>query len=217
MKIYGTFLKASAFAAASLALLPVAALASPLLSGYGGPGTGEQQILGATLVGGGGGHRGGGGQGRGSGNTSAGAGRAAGPTAHAQSPPAAAGGSQVGSGPSTPTGGAGEAGTGTGIARGSGGGAGTGSGGGSSRGSGRGSGGNEAGSQRRGATAPQIPPAVEAAARRSSTLGLSGGQIAMVATILAALVATGLMTWWLGRLQLGGEAADRGRMKASSR
>jgi hypothetical protein len=34
------------------ALMPVAACANPLLSGYGGPGQGDQAILGATLLGG---------------------------------------------------------------------------------------------------------------------------------------------------------------------
>ena len=38
-----------------LALVPAAALAGPLLSGYGGPGQGNQAILGAGLVGGRGG------------------------------------------------------------------------------------------------------------------------------------------------------------------
>ena len=45
------------------ALLPTAALGSPLLSGYGGPGTGNQALLGSTLLNGpaGGGGSGGGG------------------------------------------------------------------------------------------------------------------------------------------------------------
>jgi hypothetical protein len=47
-------------AGAMLALAPATALAgSPLLSGYGGPGAGEQAILGSTLVGGSGGGAGG--------------------------------------------------------------------------------------------------------------------------------------------------------------
>lgn len=53
--------------AAGLLLLPGTALAGPLLSGYGGPGAGEQALLGAGLIGpaagggGGGGESGGGG------------------------------------------------------------------------------------------------------------------------------------------------------------
>src|ERR1700690_4279436 len=43
-----------------LALVPAAALAGPLLSGYGGPGQGNQAILGAGLGGGRGGDGGGG-------------------------------------------------------------------------------------------------------------------------------------------------------------
>ena len=47
--------------------VPTVALAgSPLLSGYGGPGTGEQAILGSTLVGGPGGGSGSGGSSAGS-------------------------------------------------------------------------------------------------------------------------------------------------------
>lgn len=55
-----------AISALVLAAFPAAAHASPLLSGYGGPGQGTQAILGAALVngpsGGGGGSRGGGSQ-----------------------------------------------------------------------------------------------------------------------------------------------------------
>jgi hypothetical protein len=42
-------------AGASMALVPSIAGANPLLSGYGGPGQGEEVILGATLIGGSGG------------------------------------------------------------------------------------------------------------------------------------------------------------------
>ena len=45
----------------SCALAPAAWASSTLLSGYGGPGEGNQAILGSTLIGGGGGSRGGGG------------------------------------------------------------------------------------------------------------------------------------------------------------
>ncbi len=57
---------ALALATALLVLAPTTAFAgSPLLSGYGGPGAGEQAILGSTLIGGsrGGGASGSGGSG----------------------------------------------------------------------------------------------------------------------------------------------------------
>lgn len=58
----GTVALATSLAIAALA--PLAADAGPLLSGYGGPGQGNQAILGSTLIGGrgGGGSSGGGGQ-----------------------------------------------------------------------------------------------------------------------------------------------------------
>ncbi|HEY2216340.1 MAG TPA: hypothetical protein VGH21_02525 [Solirubrobacteraceae bacterium] len=46
---------------ALFALAPSVGQAAPLLSGYGGPGSGSQAILGSTLIGGGGGTAGGGG------------------------------------------------------------------------------------------------------------------------------------------------------------
>src|SRR5438876_10100556 len=56
-----------AAALALLALAPAAANAGPLLSGYGGPGQGNQAILGSTLLGGPGGGSSGAGAGSGSG------------------------------------------------------------------------------------------------------------------------------------------------------
>jgi hypothetical protein len=53
---------------AVLLLLPSGASADPLLSGYGGPGGGEQVVLGSTLVGGSGGGSGGSGGASGSGS-----------------------------------------------------------------------------------------------------------------------------------------------------
>ncbi len=44
-----------AFGLVPAAASPVALAGSPLLSGYGGPGTGEQAVIGSTLIGGGGG------------------------------------------------------------------------------------------------------------------------------------------------------------------
>ena len=67
----------AAVLALSIALTPTAAAASTLLSGYGGPGQGNQAILGATLLngpsggGGGGGSTGGGSSSSGEGNLAA--------------------------------------------------------------------------------------------------------------------------------------------------
>ena len=65
MTTKSTSVRVGCVAAAWLALLaaaPAAALAGPLLSGYGGPGQGNQAILGSTLLGGpGGGSNGSGG------------------------------------------------------------------------------------------------------------------------------------------------------------
>jgi hypothetical protein len=62
---------ALALATAMLVLAPTTAFAgSPLLSGYGGPGAGEQAILGSTLVGGSAGGGAGGSSGSGSGSVS---------------------------------------------------------------------------------------------------------------------------------------------------
>jgi hypothetical protein len=58
--------------AGATAALPAPALASPLLSGYGGPGQGNQAILGSALVNGPRGGGGGGGAGGGSGSSGAG-------------------------------------------------------------------------------------------------------------------------------------------------
>lgn len=62
---------ALAVATAMLVLAPTTFAGSPLLSGYGGPGAGEQAILGSTLVGG---SRGGGASGLGGSGSSGGAG-----------------------------------------------------------------------------------------------------------------------------------------------
>lgn len=72
MKNHRIFSYSCAVAAAVLLALPVAAQAgSSTLSGYGGPGEGNQAVLGSALVGG---HGGGGNSGAGSGGQSSGAG-----------------------------------------------------------------------------------------------------------------------------------------------
>jgi hypothetical protein len=70
------------------AAMPAAAVASSLLSGYGGPGQGNQAILGAALVNG---PRGGGGSGSSSGSTTSGTSGAAAPTGSSTSGSGAAG------------------------------------------------------------------------------------------------------------------------------
>jgi hypothetical protein len=71
-----TLLTLALFVGLIVVPVSVAAPASSLLSGYGGPGAGDQAILGSTLVGGPGG--GGGSSGTGSGNLGAGSGEDAG-------------------------------------------------------------------------------------------------------------------------------------------
>jgi hypothetical protein len=87
--------------AAALAVLPASALASSLLSGYGGPGQGSQAILGSALVNGpkGGGSGGGGGPAATSSGTAQNAGSSTGPVTQA-TPSAPSGSSGTSSAPS---------------------------------------------------------------------------------------------------------------------
>ena len=70
MKSHRTIISTGFLLAALVVGLPAPALASPLLSGYGGPGQGNQAILGSALLNG---PRGGGGSGNGSSGGSSGA------------------------------------------------------------------------------------------------------------------------------------------------
>jgi hypothetical protein len=161
---------------------PTTALAGgPLLSGYGGPGAGEQAILGSTLVGGGG---------TGSGGSSGGPtgdGRGGGGTA---SPTGATGGSSA---------------AGTGVAK-----AGTtGSRAGevpNPRGHKR-PGGSAAGQVGRahvsppGASAYVYPTTLRAASYSSPTLGISGGDLLALVVTIATLALLGVLTIRMRRLQ----------------
>jgi hypothetical protein len=165
-------------ALALVLLLPSSAFAGSLLSGYGGPGSGAQAILGSTLIGGGGGA--GGGSGRG-GST---------------------GGSGSSSGASSSTGGGSPAGVGvysTGQGRG-GNGAGSGSrAGGAARASGVGTSGgasptySSSGQQRAGDTL--------ASSRDAGALGLSGADLLLIALAVGVLVITAGLTRRLARMQ----------------
>lgn len=192
---------------AGLALPGTAFAGSPLLSGYGGPGAGEQQIVGSGFVGGaGGGGKGGsmgGGSGEsqsvgGSGSSQGTGGRQSNRGGDAQNGNAHGAGTRSGTGGSSRSAGAQGAGTGSGAGS-----AGNGLG---QRGQGT-SGANETGHghTRAGARSP-------ASSVAATTLGLSGGQLAMAGAIAAGLVLAALITGWLGRLQRRDEPVDNSRM-----
>lgn len=177
-------------AVACLAASP-ATFASPLLSGYGGPGEGSQSILGSTLLNGPGG--GGGGSANGPANNSSGSFRYGEPS-HA-------------------TGGSGTTGSGTRGSR-TGGPTGTLGAGSKRRGATSGAGRTSNVESSAGVTYPygsssgvrRVSPAVEAAevaAAGSQTLGLSPDDFLYVLFVLALLVATGVFT---GRLARGHRA-----------
>jgi hypothetical protein len=94
MKAHRTIIFIGGLVLALAAAMPAAAVASSLLSGYGGPGQGNQAILGAALVNG---PRGGGGSGSSSGSTTSGTSGAAAPTGSSTSGSGAAGDGRSGS------------------------------------------------------------------------------------------------------------------------
>jgi hypothetical protein len=157
---------ASALALAGFlsASAPMAASAgSPLLSGYGGPGAGEQAIVGSTFLGGPHGGASSGGAGLGG-----------------------LGGTLSGAGNSTPTGGR------------------TGSGGSSSARRSPASGGaSQAGAKlgRAGTSAFVYPSSLRFASASSPALGISGGDLVLLAAIIATLALVGTLTIRLARLQ----------------
>jgi hypothetical protein len=160
---------ASTLALAGVLLVSMPAVASaisPLLSGYGAPGTGEQAIIGSTLLGGRHGGTGSGGAGLGG-----------------------SGGTLSGGGNSTSTG------PGGGRAE---------SGGSISARSGAGSGGaSQAGAQagRAGTSAFVYPSSLRSASVSSPALGISGGDLVLLAGIIATLALVGTLTIRLVRLQ----------------
>jgi hypothetical protein len=161
---------------------PMLAAASPLLSGYGGPGQGSQQILGAALLGGGsGGASGGGGSTGGKTGGSSGSSRYGERPAESESESESSGNGAVGANATKGGGGAapGHPGSGSG-----------------SRGTGAGetSGG--------GASAYPASPVEQASVATpvgAQTLGLSGDDLLLVLLALAALAFTGFLTRRLAR------------------
>lgn len=186
MKNHSTIITALALMA--MFAMPSSALAgSPLLSGYGGPGAGEQQIVGGGLVGGGrGGSNGGSGGGSSSGS--------------AQSQPAgqteaAGNGAQQ---PETGSHGQGHrsaAAAGKGMHNRS-----------DARSPRRSSSASGAGARRSNGSTQKRPAtnvrAIELASA-TSTLGLSGSDVLMVVSAAVALIAIAAATWWLNRSRVG--------------
>lgn len=171
--------------AAALALPAAAASGSPLLSGYGGPGAGEQQLVSGGLVGGGGG---------------SGSGRGGGPGASTPGSSGSGGQSSQGGAVGGATGGSG----GSGGAQGAAGGSRAGStGSGRARRGGRPSGARGGGSGAHAVDATHVVTAVP-----SSTLGLSGGQLLLAAILALALLLSAWATRRLAGLKLREESVD---------
>lgn len=178
----------TALALVAIFAMPSSALAgSPLLSGYGGPGAGEQQIVGGGLVGGGRGGSNGGSRGGSSGGAT-------------QSQPAGQT-EAVGGGARQPGTGSyrqdrhSPAATGKGVHDRSG-----------ARSPRRSSSAGGAGAQRpNGSTQKQPATNVRAVERASATsvLGLSGSDVLMVVSAAVALIAIAAATWWLNRSRAG--------------
>ncbi len=166
------------------ALVPPVALAgSPLLSGYGGPGAGEQAILGSTLVGGSGGGSGSGGSSGGS----TGGGQDGGGTASSTGATGGSSAASTGAGQSGTT----ESRTGEAPTR---------------RGRRR-QGGTAAGRPgparvgRAGVNAYVYPTTLHAASYSSPVLGISGGDLLALVVTIATLALLWVLTIRMGRLQ----------------
>jgi hypothetical protein len=174
--------------AATLVLPATMAFAgSPLLSGYGGPGAGEQAILGSTLIGGSGGAGGSSGSG-----DSAGLGSATGSGGVSLSGSTAASTSNTG----------GTSSTGSGSARGSGA-VGSGSGNAASKGVGNPSRSPRTGSMEAttGAAAYVYPTSQGSVVSPSPLTGISSGDVLLLIGILATLGLVAVLTLRLSRLQ----------------
>lgn len=188
MGIQSTIITTLAIAATTA--LPAPAAGSPLLSGYGGPGAGEQQLVGAELIGGGG--RSGTPPGAGSPRNSETQTQSSG--VHA-APGAANGGRSSNGGSATGAGSVGRGHLGA-----------------SSYGKG-GEPAGETGHSARGAGSGGAAAGRLAAATSSSTLGLSSAQLLLIAIVAAALIFVALLTKSLARLQRTRKTADSGPMK----
>jgi hypothetical protein len=163
------------FLAVLLSTAPSSAFANPLLSGYGGPGEGNQAILGSTLVGGPGG---GGGS----------AGGAAGGSPGSSLGGAVGSGARSAQSDATPTG---SSGRGSGV-RAGGRAAGVGSGS-------RGPSGKASGGATRAYPLSSAENASQAASGETQTLGISGEDVAYIFLALGALAFTGVLTRRLAR------------------
>lgn len=175
---------------ASAAASPVAFAGSPLLSGYGGPGAGEQAVIGATLIGGAGGGSGGG---SGSGSSSG----------------------SGGSGSTSTDGGSGSTGSGTTSAVTGGSSAGKSSGGGAAgKGATSATRGNRGGSRTTGSTSVSdeasmgvqtrafvYPIGLRSASTGSSAMGISGSDLLLFLAVIASLALVAVATLRLSRLQ----------------
>jgi hypothetical protein len=163
------------FLAVLLSTAPSSAFANPLLSGYGGPGEGNQAILGSTLVGGPGG---GGGS----------AGGAAGGSSGSSLGGAVGSGARSAQSDATPTV---SSGRGLGVrAGGRAAGAGSGS---------RGASGKASGGATRAYPFSSAENARQAASGETQTLGISGEDLAYIFLALGALAFTGVLTRRLAR------------------
>lgn len=199
MRLHSTTITILALAALCAVAAPALAAESPLLSGYGGPGAGEQQIVSSGLVGG----RGGGG---GAGTSSGGAGAEGTPSEYSGSQTSTSSGSGSGSGSGT--------GTEPGAGRSKSDSTAKGSSGDSSKPNTGGKGTSSGPAGPSGGTS-RIGGAAEAAAvEQPVALGLSGSQLLTSGLIAAALVLGALATWWLGALQRRREDADRNHMRS---
>lgn len=180
---------ALALAGSLAALAPTAASAtSPLLSGYGGPGAGEQTIVGSTHLGGpsGGGSAGGGSTG------GHGAGATGGASESGDAAPNSSGGAPSGAGGATFTkGGATSGGTLSGR---------TGSVG-KPTARPRAGGGGILHVGRAGTSAFVYPSSLRSASASSSALGVSGGGLVLLVGVIAMLALVGTLTIRLARLQ----------------
>jgi hypothetical protein len=186
MSAHRTVIFIGALFAALIAALPGSALASSLLSGYGGPGQGNQAILGSALVNG---PRGGGGSGGSSGGSSTGSGEGATEASREGQ------GASEDTGSSVAKSGTGASGTGTGSGHhGHAGGA-----AGSKQGTSTKS--NGAGDSGTGATAGAsfYPAAERTPDGEGGVLGLSGSDLVYIILGFAVLVFLGVATGRLGR------------------
>jgi hypothetical protein len=176
---------ALALAGALLALAPAAALAgSPLLSGYGGPGAGEQAIVGATLLAG---PRGGG--------SSGGSGGPSNPSGSREELPGSSTGTSETAGTAKGTGSAqagGSAGSGTGSTSSK---ATSGKAGGKSQTDG------SAGASIKRAEVYVYPSSLTSASSDSSVIGMSSGDVLLLIGTIVGLTLLGAYTLRLARLQ----------------